>query len=189
MKASFNSLRIVIVALFSLFVGGLRDQFATANAETSAGTHKVLTRRADAAHTYTHLLVKTGSDNAHAAVCGAANYPTGTTTDAPEAAEDIFNVHPLGIGESTRKVRVATALAADIDLYTAANGFAQAEPGVAGTYYHVGRSVGAAVLESAGNYIQEFKPCHPVKLTVAATPATVGAIAAAFATPGLVKFL
>lgn len=155
---------------FSLLscLAGIRSSFCTANVEGTAGTHKVLSQRADAAHTNTHLLIKAGSDAFHGAVCGAANYPIGITTDAPEAAEDLFNVQPLGIEGTTRKVRVATALGANIDLYTAANGFAQAEPTVAGTYYRIGRSVAAAGQVGSSNYIQEFAPCSPVKVVVIA---------------------
>lgn len=161
-----KAFKLLLLSILGLFVGGLREQFATANGETSAGTHKALARRSDAAHSYTHLLIKAGSDAGHGAVCGAANYPIGTTTDSPDAAEYLFHVTPLNSSEHTRKVRVATALAAGIDLYTAANGFAQGEPAVAGTYYRIGRSVAAAVQESAGNYIQEFAPCAPVKVVI-----------------------
>ena len=41
----------------------------------------------------------------------------------------------------------------------------------------------------AGDYLIEFVPVQPVRLTVAATPASVANIAAAMAAPGLVKFL
>ena len=130
-----------------------------------------------------------GSDAFHGAVCGAANYPIGSTTDSPDAAEDIFQVTPLGRAYATRRLRCATALAANIDVYAAASGLVQAEPGVAGTYWKVGRTVALAVLESTGNYIVEVATHAPIQLTVAATPSTVGNIATALATPGLVKFL
>jgi hypothetical protein len=175
--------------LAALLVGGLRQQFCTANAETAAGTHRTLSFRADASHPLTHLLVRPGTDAQHVAICGAANRPTGSTTDAPVAAEDIINVLPLNAGEHTRRLRCATALAAEIDVYTAANGLVQAEPGTAGTYWLVGRTVAAAVQETANNFIVEVAVQAPVRLTVAATPSTVGNIAAAMAAPGLVKFL
>ncbi len=173
----------------SLFCGGLRENFASANVETATGTHGVLTRRADAAHSATHLLIKSGTDAFHGAVCGAANYPIGSTTDSPDAAEDIFQVAPLNRGMETRRLRCATALAADSDVFTAAGGFVQAEPGTAGTFWKVGRTVALAVQEGGGNYVVEVATHAPVQLTVAATPSTVGNIATALATPGLVKFL
>ena len=184
-----KSIYLTILSALALFVGGLRTQFATANAETAAGTHGVLTLRADGAHTLTHLLIKAGSDAFHGAPCGAANYPIGSTTDSPDAAEDIFAVTPLNRAFETRRLRCATALAANIDVYAAASGLVQAEPGTAGTYWKVGRTAALAVLETAGNYIVEVATHAPIQLTVAATPASVANIAAAMATPGLVKFL
>lgn len=182
-------LRILLLSAAALFCAGLRTQFATANVETATGTHKVLNLRADAAHTYTHLLIKAGSDAFHGAVCGAANRPIGSTTDSPDAAEDILHVKPLEHADETRRLRCATALAANIDVYTAANGFVQAEPGTAGTFWLVGRTQALAVIESTGNYVVEVAVRAPIQLTVAATPSTVGNIATALATPGLVKFL
>jgi len=185
-------LKLIALAFLANLIGGLREPFATANAETATGTHEVLSRRADGAHTYTHLLVKSGSDAFHATPAGASDYPIGVTTDAPDQAEDIFNVHPLNDGKRTRRMRCATALAADVDVYTAGNGFVQGEPGTAGTYYKVGRTVALAVQESSGNYIAEVAPCAPQKLTVIAaatgTAATdIAAIFTAIATPTLLK--
>ena len=181
--------KLALRSAASLFVGGLRNSFANANAETATGTTKVFTRRADAAHGLTHLLVKQGSDAFHGAVAGAADRPFGSTTDSPDNAEDVFHVDPLNRTDSSRRLRSATALAAGIDVYTAAGGFIQAEPGIAGTYWLVGRTAALAVQEGSGNYVVEVVTQPPVKLTVAATPVTVGNVAAAFATPGLVKFL
>ncbi len=206
-------IRILLVALAVPFFGTrFMSAHGTANAESSTGTHRVFNRLADAAHSYTHLLVKTGSDADHVAVCGAADFPLGTTDDAPDAAEDLINVHGLG-GPCTRKVRVATGLAEGVDLYTAASGFAQAEPAVAGTFYKVGRSIAAANQVGAGNYVIEFLPCEPVRtVVVAALTSTNGtaagaadlaalkteaekigddirALAAALATPSVVKVL
>jgi hypothetical protein len=186
---TMKSIRLFLLALAGLFVSRLRKPFATANAETATGTHEVLNLRADAAHSYTHLLIKAGTDAFHGAVCGAANRPIGSTSDSPDAAEDIFHVDPLERSVRTRRLRCATALAANIDVYTAANGFVQAEPGSAGTYWLVGRTVALAVQEGSGNYVVEVAPRAPVQLTVAAAPSTVANIATALATPGLVKFL
>jgi hypothetical protein len=185
-------IKLILLSALACFNGGLRAPFATANAETAAGTHKIFGRRADAQFAHTHLLVKAGSDDFHATFAGAGDYPIGSTTDSPFAAEDSFNVHPLGSSEHTRRLRCATALTNEIDLYTAANGFVQAEPTVAGVYYKVGRSVALAVQELSGVYTIEVAPCAPVKLTVIAaatgTAATdIAAIFTALGTPTLLK--
>lgn len=161
-------MRLKLLALCALCIGGLREQLCTANVETTAGSHKVLTLRADAAHAHRHLLVKSGSDERHAAVAGAADYPIGSTFDSPAAVEDIFNVHPLNDGDRTRALRAATALAAGTDVYTAADGFVQALPAAPGTFYRVGRTVAAAAQESGGNYVVEVTPCAPVKTIIIA---------------------
>ncbi len=168
-----RSAKLLIIGLLLALQMSFTRRYRTVNAESSVGTHCVLNLLADAAHSYTHLLIKAGTDSDHGAVCGAANYPIGLTTDAPAAAEDVFNVEPLGVGTGTRKVRVATALGANIDLYTAANGFAQAEPGVAGTYYRIGRSIKAAVQVGSGDYVIEFAPAQPLPLVVLALPGNV----------------
>ncbi len=187
-----NRIKLFALAIAGLFLSELRKPFATANAETATGTHEVLTRRADGAFSYTHLLVKKGSDDGHVTPAGAADYPLGSTTDAADNAEDILNVSPLNDSKRTRRLRCATALANDIDLYTAANGFVQAEPTGTGTYWLVGRSAAAAVQEGSGNYIIEVAPRAPVRLTVIAaatgTAATdIAAIFTAIATPTLLK--
>jgi hypothetical protein len=176
----------IIAALVALptvcRVGRFLGMRATINAgsEGTAGTHKIATKLSDAAHNYSHLLVKAGSDADHVAVCGAANMPIGLTTDQPSAAEQPVNVNPLGLGDHTRKVRVASALAKGIDLYTAANGFAQAEPAVAGSYWKVGTSFEAAQQIGSGDYLIEFVPTLPIPtVVVAAFTSTNGTAAAA----------
>ena len=189
---TFRSFKLRVISVSALFCGGLRENFCTANTETAAGNNKIWSRRADAAHSYRYLLVKAGSDDGHVAVCGAGNYPLGSTSDQPAAAEDLLNVHPLGSSDYTRFLRSASALSADVDVYTAANGFIQAEPGTTGTYYKVGRTVQASVQEGSSNYVTQVAPCAPVKLTVIAaasgTAATdIAAIFTAIATPTLLK--
>lgn len=168
--------------LLALFVSGLRRPFCTANVETAAGTHEVLTRRADGAFTYRYLLCKAGSDANHVTVCGASDYPVGHTTDQPGGAEDIINVCPLNYSKRGRVMRCSTAIAAEVDVYTAAGGFVSALPAVAGTYYKVGRTTAAAVQESAGLYGVPVAPCAPVKTIViaAATGTAATDIAAVF---------
>ena len=172
----------MLISFLSLFVAGLREQFCTANVETAAGTHKILSRRADAAHSYRHLLVKSGTDALHAAVAGAGDYPIGSTSDTPAAAEDILNVNPLSDGAHTRLLRCSTALAAGVDVYTAANGFVSALPASAGTYYKVGQTVAAAVQEDTSLYVVEVSPAPPAKtlVIVKATGTAATDIAALF---------
>ena len=161
-----NRITLTVLSACALIVGGLREQFCTANVETAAGTHKgALSRRADAALAHTNLLLKKGSDERHVAVCGAGDYPVGSTSDSSDAAEDLINVRPLGSG-MTRKLRCATALGDDIDVFTAANGFVQALPVGAGTYYNVGRTVATAVQEGTSNYVVEVATRAPLKTVV-----------------------
>jgi hypothetical protein len=162
-----NKTKLLLLSLGALIFGAPIG-FRTANAEGATGTHPgAYTRRATGAHSYTHLLVKQGADAFHIDVCGANDYPQGTTSDQPEAAEDIIMVNPLGAGTpGTRKVRVATAIAANIDLYTAASGFASALSATAGTYYKIGRSIALAVQVGTGDYLIEFTPCTPVATVV-----------------------
>lgn len=168
-------------------------------------------RLADAAHAYRYLLVKTGSDINHMAVSGASDLPLGPCFDQPSEAEHSGGVNFLGAVQGTVLMVASAAIAAGVDLFTAANGEVQAEPTVAGTYYKVGRSVDA----STGAHEElEVEPCAPVKLIVlaalASTDGTAGAasadlpglaaeaekigddlrrIAAAFASASMVKIL
>lgn len=186
-----NKFSLIITSVCALFVAGLREQFCTANVETAAGTHAgSFGRRADAgaALNKKYLLYKKGSDERHVTVCGAADYPVGSSGDEAGAAEDLIHIAPLAGGD-TRLLRCATALGDDIDVYTAAGGLVQAEPALAGTYYKVGRTVATAVQEGTNDYHIAVAPIEPIKLVVAAQPGTVGAIAAAMNGAQLVKFL
>ena len=128
-------------------------------------------------------------------MAGAGDYPIGSTSDTPAAAEDILNVNPLANSEYTRLLRCSTALAAGVDVYGAANGFVTALPGTAGTYYKVGRTVALAVQEASSLYAVEVSPCAPVKTLVIATATGTAAtdIAALFTAlqsgPAVVKAL
>lgn len=179
-------------------------------ANISEGTHERLTRKADAALTAKNLLVKEGTDSNHSAINGAADKPIGPCTDEAAAAEDLVNVIPLGAVPHTVLMVASEAIAANADVYTAASGKIQDEPAVAGTYYMVGRARKAA---AANNDVIEVQPCAPVKVVVIAaltsTNGTAGAaadlaalkaeaenigddvraIAAALATPALIKVL
>jgi hypothetical protein len=110
-----------------------------------------------------YLLVKYGSDPEHAALCGAAGIPLGNSDDAPGAAEDPFTVQVFGLVPTERIVIAAEAIAANVDVYTAANGKVQDLPAGAGTYYLVGRSSQSA--EGDGDKLRII-PCFPTKLVV-----------------------
>src|SRR4051812_9554349 len=98
-----NHFKLILSSVAALFVSGLREQFATANASvsTAQGTHPgAQTFRVDAALTKTFLLVKAGTDERHVDVCGAANYPVGIAIGEAETIEDTVGVEPLAPGQT-----------------------------------------------------------------------------------------
>lgn len=120
---------------------------------------------ADAALATRYLLVKSGTDAAHVAVCGASDQPLGIATDEPSAAEEGVNVDLLGI-QSEGKILIASGtITAGAYVYTAADGKVQAEPTVAGTYWRVGRALSAT---SGDGQKLEAIPLDPLKLVVIA---------------------
>lgn len=154
---------IPVLALLAAFVGGLRETFATANAEGTTGTHEcAIGRYTDAAISTRHLLVKKGSDNDHIALCGAADVPLGTVVDEADAAEKRVNVQLLGKGPTKRMVASA-AIAAGVRVYTAAGGKIQTAP-TGATVSLVGVSVNAA---STNGDVIEVNDCVPVSVTFA----------------------
>lgn len=160
-----NKFILALLALASLFVGGLRQQFVTANAETTVGTHRSTTKLSDGAHASRHLLVKLGSDADHVTPTGAGDRPVGVTEDQPSGAESPTVVHYLTYG-GTKRLIVTAAIAEDVDVYTAAGGQVQALPTAAGTYYLVGTTRSASAQSSDTlNYV-EVETCRPVKLVV-----------------------
>jgi hypothetical protein len=164
-----KNFKLIALSISALFVAGLREQFSTANVEGATGTHPgAFTRRADAAHDATHLVVKQGTDAHHVAVAGASDRPIGTTQDQPSAAEDIIAVDPLSSGTpGTRKFRCTTALAANIDIFTAASGRVRALPGSGGgTAYLVGHTIELAAQVGTNDYLVEAIPCTPVATTI-----------------------
>ena len=110
-----------------------------------------------------YLLVKYGSDMEHAALCGAAGIPLGNSEDSPGAAEDPFTVTMFGLTCKEVIVIASEAIAANVDVYTAANGKVQDLPAGAGTYYLVGRSSQAAAGD--GDKLR-LLPCFPVKVVI-----------------------
>jgi hypothetical protein len=208
------SMILVAIALFVSYIASRPrgKQLSGFVNEFTDGTHAcgALNLFADAALATKHLLVKQGSDASHIAVCGAADLPKGICKDSPGAAEDLVHVVVLGSSIETQLAIASAAIAAGIPIYTAAAGKVQSEPTAAGTYYMVGYSITAAGAD--GDKI-EFDPITPIKVVViAALTSTNGtaaaaadlaalkveaekigddvrALAAALATPALVKVL
>jgi hypothetical protein len=141
---------------------------------------------ADAALTTRYLLVKSGSDAAHFAACGASDKPLGVCLDEPEAAESEAAIFFLGAGKGTVLMVASEAIAAGADVYAAASGKVQDEPGSAGTYYMVGRAVTAA---GADGDILEVVPCLPQLTKVVANASTLAQTQAAMVNGAIVIVL
>lgn len=166
---------------------GLHAGILRVNAMTD-GPHATgkITLRADAALTARYLAVKRGSDADHVAVCGAADKPLGLCLDEPSAAEEPAAIGLLGATPGSCLAVAAEAIAADADVFTAANGKLQDEPAIAGTYYLVGKSVTAATAD--GDQF-EVIPRLPLKFVVIANGSTLAQTQAAMASAALVKVL
>lgn len=161
------------------------------------------------------LLGKRGESASLVDICGASDLPICVIEDTATAGDVSLGTplacRLLGAGEETCRVVASEAITIDSDVYTAANGKVQNEPGTAGTYWKVGKAHAAAAADGDAFAIV---PCEPVKLVViAALTSTDGvaaaasanlanlaaeaekigddvrAIAAALATPALVKVL
>jgi hypothetical protein len=152
------------------------------------GVHEsgILSKRADATHSYRYLLVKTGTDADHVAVNGASDKPLGLCADTPEAAEDPANVHLLGAVKGTQLCVASEAITAGSDLYTAASGKVQNEPTSAGTYYRIGRAVTAS---GADLDVIEFEPCLPQLVKIVANGSTLAQTQAAMSGGAIVIVL
>ena len=132
----------------------------------AVGTHAgPITKLADAAIADRFLLGKKGTDEDHVAVCGAADRPFGVIEDEAAAAEDPVAVQPLGAAGRSVLMVAAEAIAADVEVFTAASGQVQDTPTAAGTYYKVGISA-----KAAGTAGDEFEviPQAPVEYVVPA---------------------
>ena len=128
---------------------------------THSDTEGGITRTADDAGSTDYLLYKAGTDDDHAAVCGASDCPIGVSADAP-AAGDTFTIDTLGAASRTRLCRVNEAVSAGEELFTAASGYAQNRPGSSGTYWFIGTALRSA---AAGEKI-EFAPTAAVKVVI-----------------------
>ena len=157
-----KTLKLILLSIISIVIGGFRNRRSTANAEGLAGTHeRAIHRTADAAITARHSLVKKGTDNDHIAIAGAADLPYGTVDDEP-ATGDRVAVQLLGRGPTKRMI-ASGALASGIEVFTAAFGQVQARPSATGTYWFVGVTITASA--NSGDII-EVNDTQPVKLVI-----------------------
>lgn len=144
------------------------------------GTHEGSKRfLADAAIATRYLLGKPGTDTDHIDICGVADEPTVVIVDEATAAEKEVTGEFLGISPRTVLMVGSEAIAADVDVFTAAAGKIQDLPGVAtAVLYRVGRTVTAC---AADGQQCEVIPCKPEKVAILAalqsTDATAGAAA------------
>lgn len=122
------------------------------------------------------LLAKPGATAGEVALAGAGDKPLGPVIDQSAAAGDLVSVELLETAKRTFLGVAAGAVAKSAGLYTAAEGMVQGEPDVPGTYWLVGRTIGAA----AGEYdLVPYVPCAPQKLVVLPAPGNAeGEIAA-----------
>lgn len=130
----------------------------------------ILSKKADAALTVKHYLVKTGSDADHIAVIAAASdEPLGVCIDEATAAEDAVSVKLLGACKGTVLMVANETITAGVDVYSGTDGRVQDLPASVGTYWKVGRSVTA----STADLEIEVEPCTPRKVVVIANGSTL----------------
>jgi predicted RecA/RadA family phage recombinase len=136
----------------------------------------ILSKKADAALTVKHYLVKTGTDADHVAVIAAASdEPLGVCIDEATAAEDGVAVKLLGACKGTVLMVANETITAGEDVYSGTDGRVQDLPAVAGTYWKVGRSVTA----STADLEIEVEPCTPRKVVIIANGSTLAQTQAA----------
>jgi hypothetical protein len=146
----------------------------------------ILAKKADAALTVKHYLVKTGSDADHIAVCAAASdEPLGVCIDEAEAAEDAVSVKLLGACSGTVLMVASETITAGEDVYSGTDGRVQDTPAVAGTYFKVGRAVTGTTVDLE----LEVEPCTPQKVNVVANAASLATTQAAMAGGAIVIVL
>lgn len=142
---------LALLALLAVCVWGARRYFfPQVNADKCAwnswatatpGVHETtLGKKADAA-IIENLLVTTGTDEWHVAVCGSADVPLGVTLDSADAAEDPLTIGILGRGP-TKLLTASEAIGDGVLVYQAAGGKIAAS----GT-----NLIGVSLQTSAGN--------------------------------------
>jgi hypothetical protein len=161
-------------------------------ANVAEGTHGGgnVTLVLDNAFASDYLLAKRGTDASHIDICTAGDEPLGPVPDQG-AAGDSVAVQLLGSVKGTVKMVASEAIAQDAYVYTAAAGKVQDEPGVAGTYYIVGKAAQAAAADGSVFEVIPLTPV-PVKVITATGAADVAALITQLklaTTPCLVKFI
>lgn len=167
---------------------GLHAGIMACNALTD-GIHKsgVLGHlRADAANTARHLVVRRGSDADHFALGTASAEPLGLCQDTPSAAEELGAVALFGVTPGTLIAVGSEAIAADADVYCAANGKLQDRPTVAGSYWKVGKAITPC---TGDNDPFEIAHQRPVRVSILANAADLAAVKAAATAPSEISFL
>lgn len=174
--ASLALVAVLIACLLPLVLSHVKPLILAAN--IAEGTHECATTKlADEVIATRFLLVKPGSDASHVAINGAGDKPLGICSDEAAAAEDLVAVQFLSATDKTRLVVGSEAIADGADIYTAASGKVQDEPGTAGTYYRIGKARQAC---SGDGVAFEIETHLPIKVVVvAAFTSTNGTAAAA----------
>lgn len=117
----------------------------------------------DAALSERYLLATNGSDDRHAAICGASDIPIGLFTDEADAAEEPVNVDLLGCAQETKLGVAAGAISEGDFIVPAASGGVRTLPVASGTYYIIGQ----ALEDAADTENVHFIPSFPVQRVVA----------------------
>lgn len=119
-----------------------------------------------------YLLAKTGSDDRHAAVCGAGDVPIGVFTDEAEQAGELIDVVLLATASETLLGHAAESIATGSFLVPAASGGLRALPASPGSYYIVGRALQSA--EADGRVV--FVPSFPTLRVVGSQGSTLSSL-------------
>lgn len=124
------------------------------------GTHAngVLSKRADAAHSLRHLVVKEGSDDSHIAVAAATDEPLGVCPDQPAAAEDVAALFLFGVYPNTIKLVGSAAIEAGEDVCTAGSGKVQPLATAVGLVWLVGKAVSDCTGDGGEVEVAHCKP-------------------------------
>lgn len=115
--------------------------------------HGLLSRLTSAAMAEKYMLVKTGADEDHIAICGAADSPLGIAQGTAAAAEATISIALLTSGAALPRYMVASAaIVYGALLEPAANGRVQTLTATPGTHHVVGRALSASA--GAGDVIE-----------------------------------
>ena len=212
-----NTLLLILMAVATLPLFAVAMQTGKSLGRSmafNATTHPngVVTLNSEEAFAVPFLIGRPGTAATQVLLCDASETPAYLVEDMAATADIGSPIACSVLGASTgTKIGIASdAIDADVDVCVANGGKLSAVPATAGTYHIVGRS---KKLAAADGDQFEFTPCKPIKLVViAALTSTNGtaagaadlaalkveaekigddvrAIAAALATPALVKVL